>query len=261
MKKILIISLIFLCAGAASVNAQNGWDPAPFKHLSLGVGVSTAGADIELATTLGYHFQLRAGLSAFPYTFSASYDMGLGGMIGEIDPVVLKGAGVNPYAIPDEVEIFAGFGLMNGKVLFDIYPFKRAGIHLTAGAYFGNDKLLTLGAKMPQEFMDAVDMVRAYDPAFDFGEDLVIPSSEDGTMALAVKVQKVKPYVGFGLSRAVPKRRIGVNVDCGVMFHGAPELEGSIPKMEELGVQELADVINQVVVYPVISLRLVGRIF
>lgn len=131
------------------------------------------------------------------------YDMGLGDMFSEIDPIVLNNAGVDPAAIPNEVDITAGLGLMNGKVLMDIYPFKKAGIHLTAGVYFGNDELLSMGLQMPEEFMDAVKQVREYEP--DFADDFILPLDESA-VNMAMKVQKVKPYVGFGLSRAVPNQ-------------------------------------------------------
>ena len=50
MKKSVILSVILLCAGIASVSAQKKeWTPAPLRHWSLSVGASTAGAEIELA--------------------------------------------------------------------------------------------------------------------------------------------------------------------------------------------------------------------
>ena len=263
MKKSIVFSLILLCVGVASVNAQEKeWDPAPFKHLSVGVGVGSAGLDFEVATTLGYHFQLRAGLSALPYTFRMPFDIGLNEMFEEATPEALRKSGIIPSEVPSEVDIFAKIGLVNGKVLVDIYPFKKAGVHLTTGLYFGNNDLISVGAQLPNEFMDAVRKVSQYD--IDFGVDNKFLA--DGTIDLAVKTRAVKPYVGLGLSRAVPKRRISFNTDFGVLFHGAPTISSSTPELsqyvnEVLDKEGITDVLNKVVVYPVVSLRIVGRIF
>lgn len=258
MKKSLILIALLLCTRVASVNAQKEWDPAPFKHLAVGVGMSTAGADFELATTLGHHFQLRAGVSALPYTLSTSLDLGLGEVFQEVDPMVLSQAGVDPNAISSEADVTAGLGLMNGKVLVDIYPFKKAGIHLTAGAYFGSDNLLTVGVEMPDDFVDAVESVRDVDPDFDFDNEFI----EEGAIDLSITTRKVKPYLGLGLSRAVPKRRLSLNVDCGVMFHGTPDFKSSADDIEDmLDDNEVTDIMEKLIVYPVISFRLVGRIF
>ena len=262
MKKFFILICLLLSVSAVSVSAQNEWNPAPFKHLSLGVGVSTAGADIELATTLGHHFQLRAGVSALPYTFSMPYDMGLRDVLSEVDERVLRGAGVDLEEIPNEVDIEATLGLINGKVLLDIYPFKKAGIHLTAGAYLGNDKFFSVGAQMPRKFMQAWDDIRNYDPNVEFNDEFMDMLPKDGEIELTMEVKKVKPYLGMGLSRAVPKRRISFNVDCGVMFHGTPEIETNVDELDDMLKDEgVFDIMEKVVVYPVISFRLVGRIF
>lgn len=263
MKKSLFFSLILLCLGVASVNAQeNEWNPAPFKHLSVGAGVGTAGLDFEVATTLGYHFQLRAGLSALPYTFSTPFDIGLNEIFNDAVPTALDEAGIIPDQVPDDVTLSAKIGLINGKVLVDIYPFKKAGVHLTTGLYFGGRDLISVGAQLPYEFMEAVRTVSELD--YDFGVDNKFLA--DGTIDLAVKTRAVKPYVGLGLSRAVPKRRVSFNTDFGVMFHGAPTISSSNPELNQyvndvLDKEGITDVLNKVVVYPVVSFRIVGRIF
>lgn len=265
MKKSLILALALFCMGVLSANAQSEWNPAPFKHVSLGVGAGTAGADIELATTLGYHFQLRAGISALPLSSSMAYEMDFTSMFEGVEPSVLNAAGVDLDDIPNEVDITAGLGLMNGKVLMDFYPFKNAGLRLTAGVYYGNDKLFSMGMQMPEELMDALDRVHDCDPGFDFGGEF-LDAAPDGEIDMFMKVRKVKPYVGFGFGRAVPKRRLGMNMDFGLMFHGTPEIGSSSRDVRRaiddmLDENGLTDIVEQVIVYPVISFRIVGRIF
>lgn len=268
MKKSVILSVILLCAGIASVSAQKKeWTPSPLRHWSLSVGASTAGAEIELATTLGHHFQLRAGVSALPYSLTVPYEMDFASAFEEVDPSILNYAGVDPQSIPNEVDITARLDMMNYKVLMNIYPFKKAGLHLTAGFYYGNDKLVTASTQMPQEFMDAANKVSGFD--IDFAEEYrsFLEAAPGGYFDLYIKTpKKLKPYVGFGFGRAVPKGRLGLNMDFGVMFHGTPEIGSSNPEFAKeinrmLAEEELTETFNQLNIYPVLSIRLIGRIF
>ena len=266
MKKSLILCAFLLCTSVLSVNAQKEWRPGFLRHWSLGVGAGTTGAELELATTLGHHFQLRAGVTSLPYVHAATLDMDYSEMFAEVDSRVLNHLGIDPAAIPNELYVNAGLGLSHGKVLMDIYPFKGAAIRLTAGAYFAqSEKLVSVDAEMPQELVDAYDKVRGEVPNASSGIDFV-DAAPDGVFDAFVAVEKVKPYVGIGFGRAVPKRRLGLNLDLGVMFHDVPKVGSSNPAIADvlnnaLVEYEVADIVNQVVIYPVISLRLVGRIF
>ena len=278
MKKSVILSVILLCVGIASVSAQKKeWQPSPLKHWSLSVGASTAGAEIELATTLGHHFQLRAGVSALPYSLTVPYEMDFASAFEDVDERILAYAGVDPLSIPNEVDITARLDMMNYKVLMNIYPFKKSGLHLTAGFYYGNDKLVTASTQMPQEFMDAANQVIAKEEEFKEKLDLDVVFTEEyrsfleaapeGAIDLYIKTpKKLKPYVGFGFGRAVPKGRLGLNMDFGVMFHGTPEIGSSNPEFAKeinrmLAEEELTETFNQLNIYPVLSIRLIGRIF
>ena len=276
MKKSVILSVILLCAGIASVSAQKKeWTPAPLRHWSLSVGASTAGAEIELATTLGHHFQLRAGVSALPYSLTVPYEMDFASAFEDVDERILAYAGVDPQSIPNEVDITARLDMMNYKVLMNIYPFKKSGLHLTAGFYYGNDKLVTASTQMPKEFMDAANQVIEAEDKFKDELDVIFTDeyrsflevAPEGSIDLYIKTpKKLKPYVGFGFGRAVPKGRLGLNMDFGVMFHGTPEIGSSNPELAKeinrmLAEEELTETFNQLNIYPVLSIRLIGRIF
>ena len=267
MKKSVILSVILLCVGIASVSAQKKeWQPSPLRHWSLSVGASTAGAEIELATTLGHHFQLRAGVSALPYSLTVPYEMDFASAFEDVDPRFLERVGVDPQSIPNEVDITARLDMMNYKVLMNIYPFKKAGLHLTAGFYYGNDKLVTASTQMPQEFLDAANKVSDLDFEFAETNNAFLEAAPDGAFDVYVKTKKMKPYVGVGFGRAVPKRRLGLNLDFGFMFHGTPEIGSSNPEFAKavndmLAEEELTEAFNQFDIYPVLSIRLIGRLF
>lgn len=278
MKKNLLFCFALLFAGVLSVNAQREeWNAGPFKHLSLGIGAGTAGVDIELATTLGNHFQLRAGVSALPFTYTGEFELDNDLLFDAINEAPnpglirdeLRNKGIDLANMPDDAELDAELGLMNGKVLLDIYPFKKATFRITAGAYFGKDKLINVEGRLPNEIVEAAGIISQYGgeytPGIHLGENF-IGANELGNVDAFVKINKVKPYVGIGFGRAVPKHRLGLDFDLGVMFHGTPKIDSSNGNIsdalnDELESSGLTDILEEITIYPVMSLRLVGRIF
>ena len=279
MKKFLMLGFILLSSGVLSVNAQKKeWHPGVLRHWAVSAGVSTLGGELELATTLGHHFQLRAGVSMIPSAYS-TYEMPvnleLSSMFDEVPSYVLSQIGVNKSRIPDEANAVFSWGVNHGKVLMDIYPFKRAAFRITAGAYFadGGNRLLDLELQMPEEFIVAVDKVAAYEKEnSDFvGEDNEpflegFPTDGKIDAFLELGTEKVKPYVGIGLGRAVPKRRLGLNLDLGLMLHSTPKLASHNPdiqqSLDEMVVETgIKDFVDQLAAWPVLSLRLVWRLF
>jgi len=277
MKKFLMLGFILLSSGVLSVNAQKKeWHPGVLRHWAVGVGVGTNAGELEVATTLGHHFQLRAGVSMVPSSYSsisAPVDLELSSMFEEIEPRILNEIGVNPSLIPDEADMTLNLGFNHGKVLMDIYPFKHAAFRITAGAYFAEtNRLVDVELQMPDEFTDALDKIADYeDRVSDYvgegGEPFMdgFPI-EDGSLDAFLEVEKtVKPYIGIGLGRAVPKRRLGLNLDLGLMLHGTPELGSSNSYVRQALNEEMdsetKDLLDQVVAWPVVSLRLVWRLF
>jgi hypothetical protein len=56
--------------------------------------------------------------------------------------------------------------------------------------------------------------------------DLVISASEVGSMkGTYTTASKIAPYIGIGLGRTVPKKRVGLNVDLGGIYKGEPQLD------------------------------------
>ena len=79
-----------------------------------------------------------------------------------------------------------------------------------------------------------------------------------------MKVAGFRPYVGLGFGRAVPKNRINLAFELGVQFHGTPEVysdNGDLGNLINEADNEYTDIINKLTVYPVLKLRLSGRIF
>jgi hypothetical protein len=56
--------------------------------------------------------------------------------------------------------------------------------------------------------------------------DMVITASEVGAMkGTYTTASKIAPYIGVGLGRTVPKKRIGLSLDLGAIYKGEPMLD------------------------------------
>ena len=110
-------------------------------------------------------------------------------------------------------------------------------------------------------------------------------TDQSGNVKAEVKVNSFKPYLGVGFGRAVPKGRIGVQFDLGVQFWGRPEVLGNMNYVdrqtgevvtryekikknriinENKDYQDLKDAvktIEKIGVYPVLNIRINGRLF
>ena len=79
-------------------------------------------------------------------------------------------------------------------------------------------------------------------------------------------MKAVRPYVGIGFGRIVPKKRLGFSGELGVQVHGTPEVYTNYGNLDDLISEQDADddftkIIDKLTVYPVLKLRLTGRIF
>ena len=98
-----------------------------------------------------------------------------------------------------------------------------------------------------------------------------------------MKVNAFKPYVGIGFGRAVTKHRVGVQFDLGVQFVGRPGMFGNVKYFDydagdfvtrterlERGritndeyedIDDAIRIMEKFRVYPVLKIRVNGRIF
>ena len=141
--------------------------------------------------------------------------------------------------------------------------------HFGRGITYIDGKVCFVEHALPNEIVEAADIISRYGgeytPGIHLGENF-IGANELGNVDAFVKINKVKPYVGIGFGRAVPKHRLGLDFDLGVMFHGTPKIDSSNGNIsdalnDELESSGLTDILEEITIYPVMSLRLVGRIF
>lgn len=271
MKKLLVMAAVLMSAMTLQAEDSN-----VLRHLSLSAGVGTTGITADLGTMITDHVGIRAGIDYMP-KIKYSTNLDLSYVNQELDD----------YPVPDDIDVsnvptkVAVQGRLDNNTihaLVDIYPFKSVGFHVTVGAYFAEkDRLVSVYNKEEGSLMLISDFnarrgAFAHIPA-EYGKvaaklgDYNIMPDDNGNANAYMKVKKVRPYVGLGFGRAVPKSRIGCTFDMGVQLTGKPEvydgvsgqlLDSDGAKGEDGGVLKT---ISKIQVYPVISLRLVGRLF
>ena len=256
MKKRLTILLaaVIMLFGINAAQAQNT-EYGVFNHLGLGVSAGLDGLGFDLAAPITDWAAVRVGMSMYPkiaYKFDVDID-----------------SESNSF-ITDEVEVEAKLNISDFKMLFDFYPAKKSSFHLTAGAYIGTKKLVSV--KNTEQFLRE----SAWGTEGIKLGDYRITSDKNGNIEANIEVAGFKPYVGIGFGRAVPKKsRVSVSFDMGVKFWGSPGVytytednfgNRTYDKLTKGDVDDedadkVFDTMSKISVFPVMTLRLCGRIF
>ena len=273
MRKLLLICGLATCCISQTYAQLAEDDYGFFNHVSAGISLGTDGIGIEVATPLTYNFAVRAGYNFMP-KFKYKENVNLGS----------NPAFINPHG--QKVDFEGELNMGDFKLLFDWYPSKSSSFRLTAGAYIGKEKVLTV--KNTSAFVNSAYWGTA---GIELGttesvySTYTILSDNQGNVQGDLKVNSFKPYIGIGFGRAVPKSRLAVQFDLGVQIWGTPEVWTNIqyfdynqgkyvkeykkvgpnritnPDKDYKDAKDAIETISKIGVYPVLSLRLNGRIF
>lgn len=141
MKKILIlcaclISTLSLFAQEESAAFQR--DKKLFNHWSIGLNIGTPGIGADIATVCTDYLQIRAGFAMMP---KVKYDKTI-----NVRRFVDTSMQPELANLPTTVESTGKLNMVNGDVLFSVYPFRssRVPVALTAGLYFGTSDIIDL---------------------------------------------------------------------------------------------------------------------
>lgn len=245
MKKIIflwaILSIGMMCS---PVSAQK--ELGIFNSLSVGVSAGTTGIGIDVATPVTPHFAIRGGVSFMPgISFDADVDVDLK------DPKLEENSSLN---------LTGNMKRASGELLVNYYPFLSSSFFVTAGAYFGGNKLL----KVKGHSDKLAEYVNGGNQASIIIGDQEIPVDKNGDVSGGFRVSGFRPYIGVGFGRAVPKKRIGVQFELGVQFHGSPKLYSSAGDLSGAladSDDDFTKVMDKLTVYPVMKVRFCGRLF
>ena len=268
--------LLFICAlaiagiGQSYAQDMDADDLGIFNHVGAAVGFGTTGVSIDVAVPITPYFALRGGVDIFP-KFEYKTDLKL-----DFDNTA-KTAYQQMFGetLPEEIGVKGNPALGAGHVLLDIFPAKNSSFHLTVGAYFGKSDIASVWntnceAELAKIYQYNHDPIREQQNLNKIGVDLgdyFLEPDANGKVDASLKVKSFRPYVGIGFGRPVPmKSRLTCNFDMGVQFWGKPEVYLQDKKLEsgstnDKNADNILKTISKIQVYPVLNVRLVGRIF
>lgn len=194
------------------------------------------------------------------------------------------------------IDVGARANLSNVKALFEIYPSKNSGFHFTAGAFIGlSPNLAEVDVSVDNSFWTNVDsfdrelsslrgevdaLKQKYSQEVDEVKDVNLPTMPNelkfsmgndtysvrrgGRLNAGLKVMQIRPYLGIGLGRSLPGGHFGFQADLGAWYHGTPSIDSPNQVPYDSSAPKAGfnlDVVKQVPVYPVLSFRLIYKIF
>ncbi len=247
-----------MCSIPAQAQEDELGDFGFFDHLSAGISLGTDGIGIDVATPLTDYAALRAGVSFWPgIKYNTNIDL------HDTDP-----------ALADNVDIEAKLHMIDAKILADVYPFRKSSFHVTVGAFIGNNDIVN--ARNTSTFI--TDPSKYGKLGLKLG-DYRVSTDQNGNFTADVKVNSFKPYIGIGFGRAVSKKsRFTATFDLGVKFWGRPGLAANakdewgnevyhkftykdLTIEDDESLHDAMELADKIIVFPVLNIRLTGRIF
>lgn len=246
MRKILLsIVAAFMMLSTASAQL----DLRILNHLSVGAEVGTMGWGVDISVPVTHFVDVQAGFSMMP-KIGINTSLGLNQAYPEIDRIPVRGKAL----------------MKNGKLLVNVMPIPfLSSFHVTAGAYIGPEEIIGLYNK---ESLLNVAQYNSLHPDEKLGlalGDYVLEPDATGNIDGKLKVNLVKPYVGIGIGRGVPKGRIGFKFDIGCVFWNKPTVYCNNNEVLDTDAggkgQDAMRIITKFKFYPVMNFRLCGKIF
>lgn len=266
MKKLMMVAVILLTS-VGSVMAQNEYKRGLFNHVGLNVGAGTEGISVGLAAPVTSFLEVEAGVNVMP-SFKLSGDL-------DVDYDYSSLPQVPNVQYPTEATIHAegSFDRTTFNVKANLYPFGGGTkFFIAAGLSIGGekiaevngscDKLREISQKLPTQ--ELKDQLRQAVTANLGGYKLEL--DENYNVQGDIRCKKVRPYLGLGFGRLVPKNRIGCRFELGCQFMGKLKVyqndtEIDINKaLEDAGEDDLSKFVKDLKVYPVLKFSLSGRI-
>lgn len=218
MKKLMMVAVILLTS-VGSVMAQKEYKRGFLNHVGINVGAGTEGISVGLAAPVTSFFELEAGVNVMP-SFKLSGDL-------DVDVNTSSLPQVPNVQYPHEATIHAegSFDRTTFNVKANLYPFGGGTkFFIAAGLSIGGEKIAEVSGscdelrdfsqKLPtqelkDQFRQAVSAnLAGYNLQFD----------ENYNVQGDIRCKKVRPYLGLGFGRLVPKNRLGMRLELGCQF-------------------------------------------
>lgn len=266
MKKLMMVAVILLTS-VGSVMAQNEYKRGLFNHVGLNVGVGTEGISVGLAAPVTSFFEVEAGVNVMP-SFKLSGDL-------DVDVNTSSLPQVPGVQYPSSATIHAegSFDRTTFNVKANLYPFGGGSkFFIAAGLSIGGEKIAEVNGSCDQlrEFsqnlpsQELKDQFRQAVTANLGGYNLEL--DENYNVQGDIRCKKVRPYLGLGFGRLVPKNRLGMRLELGCQFMDKLKVyqndtEIDINKaLEDAGEDDLSKFVKDLKIYPVVKFSFTGRI-
>ena len=247
--------------------AQKEYKRGFLNHLGINVGAGTEGISVGLAAPVTSFFEVEAGVNVMP-SFKLSGDL-------DVDVNTSSLPQVPNVQYPHEATIHAegSFDRTTFNVKANLYPFGGGTkFFIAAGLSIGGEKIAEVSGscdelrdfsqKLPtpelkDQFRQAVSAnLAGYNLQFD----------ENYNVQGDIRCKKVRPYLGLGFGRLVPKNRLGMRLELGCQFMDKLKVyqndtEIDINKaLEDAGDDDLSKFVKDLKIYPVVKFSFTGRI-
>lgn len=266
MKKLMMVAVILLTS-VGSVMAQKEYKRGFLNHVGINVGAGTEGISVGLAAPVTSFFELEAGVNVMP-SFKLSGDL-------DVDVNTSSLPQVPNVQYPHEATIHAegSFDRTTFNVKANLYPFGGGTkFFIAAGLSIGGEKIAEVNGSCDQlrefsqslpsqelknQFRQAVSAnLAGYNLQFD----------ENYNVQGDIRCKKVRPYLGLGFGRLVPKNRLGMRLELGCQFMDKLKVyqndtEIDVNKaLEDAGDDDLSKFVKDLKIYPVVKFSFTGRI-
>ena len=266
MKKLMMVAVILLTS-VGSVMAQKEYKRGFLNHVGINVGAGTEGISVGLAAPVTGFFELEAGVNVMP-SFKLSGDL-------DVDVNTSSLPQVPNVQYPHEATIHAegSFDRTTFNVKANLYPFGGGTkFFIAAGLSIGGEKIAEVSGscdelrdfsqslpsqELKDQFRQAVSAnLAGYNLQFD----------ENYNVQGDIRCKKVRPYLGLGFGRLVPKNRLGMRLELGCQFMDKLKVyqndtEIDINKaLEDAGEDDLSKFVKDLKIYPVVKFSFTGRI-
>lgn len=266
MKKLMMVAVILLTS-VGSVMAQKEYKRGFLNHVGINVGAGTEGISVGLAAPVTSFFELEAGVNVMP-SFKLSGDLDV-----DVNTSSLPQVPTVTYPTSATIHAEGSFDRTTFNVKANLYPFGGGTkFFVAAGLSIGGEKIAEVSGscdelrdfsqKLPtpelkDQFRQAVSAnLAGYNLQFD----------ENYNVQGDIRCKKVRPYLGLGFGRLVPKNRLGMRLELGCQFMDKLKVyqndtEIDINKaLEDAGDDDLSKFVKDLKIYPVVKFSFTGRI-
>ena len=266
MKKLMMMAVILL-AGVGSVMAQSDYKRGIFNHVGLNVGAGTEGISVGVAAPVTNFLEVEAGVNIMP-SFKLSGDLDV-----DVNTSSLPQVPTVTYPTSATIHAEGSFDRTTFNVKANLYPFGGGTkFFIAAGLSIGGEKIAEVNGSCDQlrEFSQSLpsqelkDQFRQAVSANLAGYNLQF--DENYNVQGDIRCKKVRPYLGLGFGRLVPKNRLGMRLELGCQFMDKLKVyqndtEIDINKaLEDAGDDDLSKFVKDLKIYPVVKFSFTGRI-